>query len=110
MLDVNLDSTPAPGTLNARLRAAVAGRVIGPEIEVHTRTARAETGLTALEYTSTTAAHGLATGFGYTGSVVVGGITPSRVPCPQARPDRRQPHCRRHRYLRTAGYRTGDWR
>jgi FAD/FMN-containing dehydrogenase len=45
------------------------------EIDVAGRTAWAETGLTAGEYTSATAAHGLATGFGDTGSVGLGGIT-----------------------------------
>ena len=45
------------------------------EIDVDGRTAWAETGLTAVEYTSACAAHGLATGFGDTGSVGIGGIT-----------------------------------
>src|SRR5687768_3723910 len=45
------------------------------EIDVPDRTAWAETGLTAGEYTSATGAHGLATGFGDTGSVGIGGIT-----------------------------------
>jgi len=45
------------------------------EIDVEGRTAWAETGLTAIEYTAATAAHGLATGFGDTGSVGIGGIT-----------------------------------
>lgn len=45
------------------------------DINAERRTAWAETGLTAGEYTSATAAHGLATGFGDTGSVGVGGIT-----------------------------------
>jgi FAD/FMN-containing dehydrogenase len=39
------------------------------------RTAWAESGLTASEYTTATAKHGLATGFGDTGSVGIGGIT-----------------------------------
>jgi FAD/FMN-containing dehydrogenase len=39
------------------------------------RTAWAQTGLTAGEYTTAAAAHGLATGFGDTGSVGIGGIT-----------------------------------
>ena len=39
------------------------------------RTAWAETGLTAREYTTAAAAHGLATGFGDTGSVGIGGLT-----------------------------------
>ena len=45
------------------------------EIDVEARTAWAETGLTASEYTSSAGAHGLATGFGDTGSVGIGGIT-----------------------------------
>ena len=45
------------------------------EIDVEGRTAWAQTGLTAGEYTAATAAHGLATGFGDTGSVGIGGIT-----------------------------------
>ncbi len=45
------------------------------EIDPKTRTAWAETGLTAAEYTAAADAHGLATGFGDTGSVGIGGIT-----------------------------------
>jgi len=45
------------------------------EIDAGSRTAWAETGLTAGEYTTAAAAHGLATGFGDTGSVGIGGIT-----------------------------------
>jgi FAD/FMN-containing dehydrogenase len=45
------------------------------EIDVALRTAWAETGLTAGEYTTATAVHGLATGFGDTASVGIGGIT-----------------------------------
>jgi FAD/FMN-containing dehydrogenase len=47
----------------------------GLEIDVERRTAWAETGLTAGEYTATAGAHGLATGFGDAGSVGIGGIT-----------------------------------
>ena len=47
----------------------------GLEIDVENRTAWAETGLTAGEYTTAAGAHGLATGFGDTGSVGIGGIT-----------------------------------
>jgi FAD binding domain-containing protein/berberine-like enzyme len=47
----------------------------GIEIDVDARTAWAQTGLTAGEYSSATGAHGLATGFGDTGSVGIGGIT-----------------------------------
>jgi FAD/FMN-containing dehydrogenase len=45
------------------------------EIDVEGRTAWAETGLTAGAYTVAAGAHGLATGFGDTGSVGIGGIT-----------------------------------
>ncbi|MGH2827578.1 MAG: FAD-binding oxidoreductase [Actinomycetota bacterium] len=45
------------------------------EIDVEGRTAWAETGLTAGDYTSAVGVHGLATGFGDTGSVGIGGIT-----------------------------------
>lgn len=45
------------------------------EIDAENRTAWVETGMTAGEYTSATAAYGLATGFGDTGSVGIGGIT-----------------------------------
>jgi FAD binding domain/Berberine and berberine like len=45
------------------------------EIDPVGRTAWAETGLTAIEYTAAADAHGLATGFGDTGSVGIGGIT-----------------------------------
>ena len=47
----------------------------GLEIDAANRTAWAETGLTAIEYTSATVEQGLATGFGDTGSVGIGGIT-----------------------------------
>ncbi len=45
------------------------------EIDVEGRTAWAGAGLTALAYTEAAAAHGLATGFGDTGSVGIAGIT-----------------------------------
>jgi FAD/FMN-containing dehydrogenase len=45
------------------------------EIDPEQRTAWAEAGLTAGEYTTAVGAHGLATGFGDTGSVGIGGIT-----------------------------------
>jgi FAD/FMN-containing dehydrogenase len=45
------------------------------DIDADGRTAWAETGLTAGEYSTAVAAHGLATGFGDTGSVGIGGIT-----------------------------------
>jgi FAD/FMN-containing dehydrogenase len=47
----------------------------GLEIDPDSRSAWAETGLTAGEYTTAAGAHGLATGFGDTGSVGIGGIT-----------------------------------
>ena len=45
------------------------------DIDVERRRAWAETGLTTGEYTTTAGAHGLATGFGDTASVGIGGIT-----------------------------------
>jgi FAD/FMN-containing dehydrogenase len=45
------------------------------DINAEQRTAWAETGLTAGEYTTAAGAYGLATGFGDTGSVGIGGIT-----------------------------------
>lgn len=45
------------------------------DIDPRNRTAWVETGLTTGEYTAATDAHGLATGFGDTGSVGIGGIT-----------------------------------
>jgi hypothetical protein len=45
------------------------------DIDVQGGTAWAETGLTAGEYSTAVGAHGLATGFGDTGSVGIGGIT-----------------------------------
>jgi FAD/FMN-containing dehydrogenase len=47
----------------------------GLEIDPASRTAWAETGLTAGEYSTAAAEHGLATGFGDTASVGIGGIT-----------------------------------
>jgi FAD/FMN-containing dehydrogenase len=47
----------------------------GLEIDAEGRTAWAQTGLTAAEYTTATGGRGLATGFGDTGSVGIGGIT-----------------------------------
>ncbi|MCL4267528.1 MAG: FAD-binding oxidoreductase [Anaerolineae bacterium] len=47
----------------------------GLEIDQEQRTAWAETGLTAGEYTQAAAIYGLATGFGDTGSVGIGGLT-----------------------------------
>ena len=45
------------------------------EIDVEGRTAWAETGLTAGDYSTAAGEHGLATGFGDTGTVGIGGIT-----------------------------------
>lgn len=45
------------------------------EIDVAGKTAWAEAGMTAGEYTNATAKHGLVTGFGDTGSVGIGGLT-----------------------------------
>lgn len=45
------------------------------QIDVEARTAWVEPGLTAGEYTAAANAHGLATGFGDTGSVGIGGLT-----------------------------------
>lgn len=47
----------------------------GLDLDVAGRTAWAQAGLTAAEYTNAAGAHGLATGFGDTGSVGLGGIT-----------------------------------
>ena len=47
----------------------------GLELDPAGRTAWAETGLTAADYTTAAGAHGLATGFGDTGSVGLGGLT-----------------------------------
>jgi FAD/FMN-containing dehydrogenase len=47
----------------------------GLQIDTQGRTAWAESGLTAAEYSTQTAEHGLATGFGDTGSVGIGGLT-----------------------------------
>jgi FAD/FMN-containing dehydrogenase len=45
------------------------------EIDADGRTAWAQTGLTAADYSAAAGAHGLATGFGDTGSVGIGGLT-----------------------------------
>ena len=47
----------------------------GLDLDVEERTAWAQTGLTASEYTAAAGKHGLATGFGDTGSVGIGGLT-----------------------------------
>ena len=51
------------------------GDMKGLDIDVEGRTAWAETGLTAGELTNAAGEHGLAVGFGDTGSVGIGGIT-----------------------------------
>jgi FAD binding domain len=51
------------------------GELRALDLDVAARTAWAETGLTAGEYTTAGSAHGLATGFGDTASVGIGGIT-----------------------------------
>jgi len=51
------------------------GAMKGLDIDAEARTAWAQTGLTAGEYTAAAAARGLATGFGDTGSVGIGGLT-----------------------------------
>jgi FAD/FMN-containing dehydrogenase len=51
------------------------GKMRALDLDVAGRTAWAETGLTAGEYTTAAGAHGLATGFGDTASVGIGGIT-----------------------------------
>ena len=70
-------ATAAPAT--ARPTAASSSTCAGMkalDIDADGRTAWAETGLTAAEYsTPPPRAHGLATGFGDTGSVGIGGIT-----------------------------------
>src|SRR6266498_276821 len=45
------------------------------DVDVEGRTAWAQAGLTAIEYSTAAGVHGLATGFGDTGSVGIGGIT-----------------------------------
>jgi FAD/FMN-containing dehydrogenase len=45
------------------------------EIDAGQRTAWAQTGLTAGQFTTAAAAHGLATGFGDSGTVGIGGLT-----------------------------------
>ncbi len=51
------------------------GEMRAIDIDPEARTAWAQTGLTAREYTEAVAEHGLATGFGDAGSVGIGGIT-----------------------------------
>jgi FAD/FMN-containing dehydrogenase len=51
------------------------GQMRALDLDVAGRTGWAQTGLTAGAYTTAAAAHGLATGFGDTGSVGIGGIT-----------------------------------
>jgi FAD/FMN-containing dehydrogenase len=75
----------------------------GLEIGVDSRTAWAETGLTTGGYTDAAAEHGLATPFGDTGSVGIGGAHARRrrrLSRPQARAHDRQPAGRRRRHRR----------
>src|SRR5215216_4559006 len=51
------------------------GHMKALEIDVESRTAWAQAGLTTGDYTVANGAHGLATGFGDTGSVGIGGLT-----------------------------------
>lgn len=51
------------------------GDMKGLDIDIDGRTAWAETGLTAAAFSNSVGVHGLATGFGDTGSVGIGGIT-----------------------------------
>jgi FAD/FMN-containing dehydrogenase len=51
------------------------GQLRALDLDVAGRTAWAQTGLTAGEYTTAAGAHGLATGFGDTASVGIGGLT-----------------------------------
>ena len=62
------------GTTDGGIVLDLAG-LKGVDIDARRRTAWAGAGLTAGEYAAATAAHGLATGFGDTGSVGLGGIT-----------------------------------
>ncbi len=51
------------------------GEMKALDLDTERRTAWAQTGLTAAEYSNAAGAHGLATGFGDTGSVGIGGLT-----------------------------------
>jgi FAD/FMN-containing dehydrogenase len=51
------------------------GELTALDVDLESRTAWAQTGLTAGAYTEAVGAHGLVTGFGDTGSVGIGGIT-----------------------------------
>ena len=69
-------ATAAPGTASTDGGIVLDLRdMTALDIDVDGRTAWAETGLTAGEYTAAVGEHGLATGFGDTGSVGIGGIT-----------------------------------
>ena len=76
------------------------------DIDVDGRTAWVESGVTAGEFTVEAAKHGLAVGFGDTGSVGLGGLVTRRrrrLPGAQARAGDRQPARRRRRHRRRAG-------
>jgi len=67
-------STAGHGTCDGGIVVDLS-RMRALDIDADGRTAWAETGLTAGEYTAATGARGLATGFGDTASVGIGGIT-----------------------------------
>ncbi|TDC47883.1 FAD-binding oxidoreductase [Jiangella ureilytica] len=67
-------SAAGHGVIDDGLVVDVRG-LTGLDIDLETRTAWAGGGLTAGAYTTAAAEHGLATGFGDTGSVGIGGIT-----------------------------------
>ena len=69
-------ATASPGTASPTAGSCSTSRDMRAlEIDPDDRTAWAETGLTAGEFTTAAAEHGLATGFGDTGSVGIGGLT-----------------------------------
>ena len=69
-------ATAPPATASPTGASCSTSRTCGAlDIDPQQRTAWAQTGLTAGEYTTAAGAHGLATGFGDTGSVGIGGIT-----------------------------------
>lgn len=80
--EIGLDLAVRCGGHSAAGHSAIEGGILldlsemkGIEIDAEERTVSAEGGLTALELTTETAKHGLAVGFGDTGSVGIGGIT-----------------------------------
>jgi FAD/FMN-containing dehydrogenase len=80
--DAGADLTVRSGGHSVAGHSVVDGAILldltklrGLEIDVQAKTAWAQTGLTAGEYTKAAGEHGLATGFGDTGSVGIGGLT-----------------------------------